>query len=160
MDNNVDGELIRELRLEKSWSQEDLAERAGLSLRTVQRVESDGLASLRSRRSIAHALEVSPTDLVAQKNTTRYSVGSKPIRILLRGARWLALILVWGMLSLSAVIAFTFAFGGVFFWEYGPLSHSQMAGGGLLMGAIFLWFFFLLRRLGRKLNRIEVVVQA
>ncbi|MCZ6759356.1 MAG: helix-turn-helix domain-containing protein, partial [Gemmatimonadetes bacterium] len=36
MDNNVDGELIRELRLEKSWSQEDLAERAGLSLRTVQ----------------------------------------------------------------------------------------------------------------------------
>jgi transcriptional regulator with XRE-family HTH domain len=59
----LDHALVRKLRLEKSWSQETLAEKAGLNLRTVQRLESNGAASLRTRRCVAAALGVDPSAL-------------------------------------------------------------------------------------------------
>ena len=50
MELKVNQKKIKELRLKKSWSQEELAEKAAISLRTVQRMELDGSASLKSRR--------------------------------------------------------------------------------------------------------------
>ena len=66
MEVKVDPRKIRELRLNKSWSQEELADKAALSLRTVQRMELDGSASLKSRRAVADALEVEPAVLDTQ----------------------------------------------------------------------------------------------
>ena len=63
MELKVDHKKIKVLRLNKSWSQEELAEKAALSLRTVQRMELDGSASLKSRRAVANALEVEPAYL-------------------------------------------------------------------------------------------------
>lgn len=39
---NVSPEKIKQLRAEHGWSQEQLGEVAGLSYRTVQRIEKDG----------------------------------------------------------------------------------------------------------------------
>lgn len=47
---------IRPLRLEKGWSQEQLATIAGLSTRTVQRIENGEQASLETLTAIAAAL--------------------------------------------------------------------------------------------------------
>jgi transcriptional regulator with XRE-family HTH domain len=44
---------VRRLRTERGWSQEQLAIAAGLSLRTVQRVEADGTASLGTAAGLA-----------------------------------------------------------------------------------------------------------
>ena len=66
MELKVDQKKIKELRLNKSWSQEELAQKAAVSLRTVQRMELDGSASLKSRRAIAEALEVEPAFLDPQ----------------------------------------------------------------------------------------------
>ncbi len=66
MELKVDQKKIKELRLNKSWSQEELAEKAGVSLRTVQRMELDGSASLKTRRAVADALEVEPAFLDPQ----------------------------------------------------------------------------------------------
>lgn len=44
---------IRQSRVDRGWSQEQLAIAAGLSLRTVQRVESGGTASLSTAASLA-----------------------------------------------------------------------------------------------------------
>lgn len=63
MEMNVNYQLIKELRLKKSWSQEKLAEKAGLSLRTIQRIETDGVASLHSRAAVSAALEIEPAML-------------------------------------------------------------------------------------------------
>ncbi len=41
----VDARKLKQLRLEKNWTQTQLAEQSHLSLRTVQRVEKDGVAS-------------------------------------------------------------------------------------------------------------------
>ena len=59
----VDASLVKRLREAKSWSQEHLATVAGVSHRTVQRVESDGTASLETRMALASAWDVSAADL-------------------------------------------------------------------------------------------------
>ena len=59
----IDGAKLRAIREAKSWSQEHLASAAGVSIRTVQRVESDGVASAETRLALASALSVSVSDL-------------------------------------------------------------------------------------------------
>lgn len=54
----INGEAVRALREQKSWSQEHLANAAGLSVRTVQRVEMDNVASAETRLALAAALDV------------------------------------------------------------------------------------------------------
>lgn len=54
---------IRQLRLEKGWSQEQLATVAGLSTRTVQRIENGEQASLETLTAIAAALGLQVSDL-------------------------------------------------------------------------------------------------
>ncbi|BEM86669.1 DNA-binding protein [Serratia marcescens] len=56
---------IRPLRLEKGWSQEQLATIAGLSTRTVQRIENGEQASLETLTAIAAALGVQVSDLTS-----------------------------------------------------------------------------------------------
>ncbi|SVK54127.1 anaerobic benzoate catabolism transcriptional regulator [Acinetobacter baumannii] len=60
---------IRPLRLEKGWSQEQLATIAGLSTRTVQRIENGEQASLETLTAIAAALDVQVSDLNAPPQT-------------------------------------------------------------------------------------------
>lgn len=54
---------IRQLRLEKGWSQEQLATIACLSTRTVQRIENGEQASLDTLTAIAAALGLQVSDL-------------------------------------------------------------------------------------------------
>jgi transcriptional regulator with XRE-family HTH domain len=54
--------LVRKLRIEKGWSQETLAEVSGLSVRTIQRTERGGNASLETLNALAAVLE---TDLAS-----------------------------------------------------------------------------------------------
>ena len=54
----IDPEIIRHLREERAWSQEHLAAVTGLSLRTIQRVESEANASAETRMSLATAFGV------------------------------------------------------------------------------------------------------
>ena len=61
----ISGEKIKALRDARAWSQAHFAEAAGLSLRTVQRVEAEGTASAETRLAMAAALGVSVDDLNA-----------------------------------------------------------------------------------------------
>ena len=67
MDIAMNGQLVKKLREERSWSQEHLAAAAGLSLRTIQRVEAEGKASPETRLSLAAALSVELAQLNAQE---------------------------------------------------------------------------------------------
>lgn len=62
--------IIRKLRLEKGWSQETLAEVSGLSVRTIQRIERGGQASLETMNALAAVLE---TDMKTLKGETDMS---------------------------------------------------------------------------------------
>jgi transcriptional regulator with XRE-family HTH domain len=50
--------VVRRLRTERGWSQEQLAAVSGLSLRTIQRVEAEGTASMATRVSLAATFSV------------------------------------------------------------------------------------------------------
>lgn len=59
----IDGNLVKHLREERAWSQEHLASVAGLSTRTVQRLEADGRASGESRMALAAVFGLDPAQL-------------------------------------------------------------------------------------------------
>ena len=69
----IDSNKVKTLRLSNNWSQEQLSEISGLSLRTIQRIENGSNVSVESLKMIADALRVSPSDLMIlekQKPTT------------------------------------------------------------------------------------------
>jgi len=50
--------IIRKLRLQRSWSQEQLSQMSGLSNRTIQRIEKGEKASHESLKSLAAVFEI------------------------------------------------------------------------------------------------------
>jgi DNA-binding XRE family transcriptional regulator len=61
-----------------SYSQEKLAEIVGVNLRTIQRIEKSGLASLQTRSALAKAFGVKPEDpakVLQQRTSRRKSAG-------------------------------------------------------------------------------------
>lgn len=50
--------LVQKLRLQKGWSQQQLADLSGLSVRTVQRIEQGQSASVESLKSLAAVFEI------------------------------------------------------------------------------------------------------
>lgn len=63
MDMKVDRSYIKAQRERRAWSQEHLAEVAGLGLRTIQRIEKTGNASYESARSLAAVFEIAVAEL-------------------------------------------------------------------------------------------------
>ena len=59
----IDKILIKKLRNERAWSQEQLSSISGLSLRTVQRIENEGRCSQESKKALASAFEIKVSDL-------------------------------------------------------------------------------------------------
>ncbi len=65
MEMKLDKAKLKQLRESKAWSQAHLAEVSGISLRTIQRIEKSGVASLESIKSICATFDVQVGDLSA-----------------------------------------------------------------------------------------------
>jgi transcriptional regulator with XRE-family HTH domain len=61
--------LIRKLRLQRGWSQEQLAELTGLSVRTIQRVERGYPPSLETRNALAAVFGIDLSQLDSKEQT-------------------------------------------------------------------------------------------
>lgn len=59
--------LIRKLRLQRCWSQEQLAELCDLSVRTIQRLEKGDSAGVETYKSLASVFEVNFQELRQQQ---------------------------------------------------------------------------------------------
>ena len=55
--------IVRKLRLQRGWTQDQLAEFAGMSVRSVQRIERGAAPSLESLKALAAVFEVDITTL-------------------------------------------------------------------------------------------------
>jgi transcriptional regulator with XRE-family HTH domain len=62
---------IKELRLKRVWSQEQLADIAGINVRTIQRIEHGDVASFESLKAVANALGVDVGELLAPPPTDK-----------------------------------------------------------------------------------------
>jgi transcriptional regulator with XRE-family HTH domain len=87
--------IVQHLREERSLTQTELAEKSGLSLRTIQRIEAGNQPKGYTLRALAHALETAPQKLIHVKETTNVD-----------NAKWI------NFSSLSGMII---PFGGVIF---------------------------------------------
>ncbi|MFK7800962.1 MAG: helix-turn-helix domain-containing protein [Anaerolineae bacterium] len=64
----VDSDKIKLWRKERLWSQEQVAEKAGISLRTIQRIENNGAASHDSAALLANVFEADVNDFLIDEN--------------------------------------------------------------------------------------------
>lgn len=95
MDMNVDANRIRSERENRGWSQEHLGNVAGLSLRTVQRIEKTGTASFESVAALAAVFSVDLADLRANESEP---ARTRALRLSLELPMRLALALISGAL--------------------------------------------------------------
>jgi DNA-binding XRE family transcriptional regulator len=70
----LDQYKIKALREQRSWSQQRLADAAGLSIRTIQRLEKEGVASMESTLSLTAVFECELEEILAsQQSEANYS---------------------------------------------------------------------------------------
>ena len=77
MDTLINLHLVKTLREQRSWSQDQLASIACISLRTVQRIEKDGAGSLESKKALASAFGIDAVDLDVDRRAVDRAVGSR-----------------------------------------------------------------------------------
>ncbi|MBS0323450.1 MAG: helix-turn-helix transcriptional regulator [Proteobacteria bacterium] len=64
---NISGENVKRLRLERGWTQEQLAALSGRNVRTIQRVEKSGICDLETRSALAAVFQVEAVQLDGAK---------------------------------------------------------------------------------------------
>lgn len=62
--------IVRKLRLQRGWSQDQLAQLSGLSVRTIQRIERGQNAGLESLKSLAAVFDVHLNELHQETEMT------------------------------------------------------------------------------------------
>ncbi|MDH5629291.1 MAG: helix-turn-helix domain-containing protein [Gammaproteobacteria bacterium] len=67
MDIKLNSTKIKDLRNQHAWTQNQLADVSGLSLRTIQRIESNGSSSIESAKSLAAVFEIKVEDIKNHK---------------------------------------------------------------------------------------------
>lgn len=106
----IDTEKLKRWREERFWSQEHLAELAGIALRTVQRIESGGTASRESITALAAAYNVdaaaltySPEDKEVKVTQEKLDKSRSALRLsfLITFASWAFIMLVFAGISAS-----------------------------------------------------------
>lgn len=67
MNMQINAMKVRQLRDQRCWSQQQLADMAGISLRTMQRLEAKSVASQETIKSLAAVLEISCDELLTEQ---------------------------------------------------------------------------------------------
>lgn len=79
----IDVATIKSTRTQKGWTQQQLADVAGLSLRTIQRVESQGQGSLETCNALCSVLEIEKHQLLANSTAAEKEKRSVLLYVLL-----------------------------------------------------------------------------
>ena len=69
---------VQKLRLQRGWSQEQLADLSGLSGRTIQRIERGQPASLETLKALGAAFNVDVSDLQEPQSDMPITTSSNP----------------------------------------------------------------------------------
>ncbi len=83
--------IVSKLRKQRKWSQEQLSENSGLSLRTIQRIEGGGKASMASLNALALAFETNVETLehevvVVDKESAQWKKSPLWVRLIFIGS--------------------------------------------------------------------------
>lgn len=78
----IDASKIREARLAKGWTQQQLGDVSTLSLRTIQRIESQGQGSLETCNALCAVLKLQRADILVQTSAKQVGPRSISLRVL------------------------------------------------------------------------------
>lgn len=70
MELKINADKLKQLRESRCWSQQQLADMSGLSLRTVQRIEAKSVASQESIKCLGAVFDIAITELFADNALT------------------------------------------------------------------------------------------
>ena len=127
--------ILKQLRISRHLSQEQLATMSGLNVRTIQRIESGANASVESLKCLAAALEVDIATLQQEKLImNRSSENWQSLPLWLKG--WFLLNLVFGARTRRATInrvLWVCHAAGFLLCVCGWFSEPALAGGILML---------------------------
>ena len=132
--------ILKQLRISRHLSQEQLAQMSGLNVRTIQRIESGQNASLESLKCLASVLEVDISTLNQETFTMeKNSKGWQDLPL------WLKCWFFYNFLSfrmtrdvVRRIVALSHASGFVF-CAMGFVSEAALAGGLIMFANAFLF---------------------
>lgn len=152
--------IVRKLRLRKGWSQDQLAELAGVTVRTIQRIEHGQKPSLETAKALAAVFEVDCSTFTLEHDdmTTQEKLEKEEVRAMGYGKAvkdFLSSVLVYLVLAIS-FFALTGFNEPVLYWIFGGIGLGLVVQGLMVFEVIRLPFQNLERRvaekkLGRKL---------
>ncbi len=133
--------IIRKLRLQKGWSQEQLAQMSGLSVRTIQRVERGKRAGLESLKSLGAVFNLDLTHLYEEPQMTTQELSLNEKNMTWEEQKALEyvrdvkgfyshlitfLIVIAGLFIFNLIVtpSYLWVFWAVFGWGIGIVSHG------------------------------------
>ena len=141
--------ILKELRLSRHISQEQLAQMSGLNVRTIQRIESGHNASFESLKCLAAALDVDTTTLTQEtfmmdKNTANWQKLPLFLKI------WFALnfFQIRPARKTAERVEIISHIFGFLFCLLGFVSEAALAGGVIMLATAYL--FYMLKWQGDK----------
>lgn len=78
---------VQKLRLQRGWSQQQLAELSGLSARTIQRIENGQPASAESLKSLASVFEIDFSTLTSEQDMSTSTTSKQDEKLALAKVR-------------------------------------------------------------------------
>jgi transcriptional regulator with XRE-family HTH domain len=132
--------ILKQLRLSRLLSQEQLAQMSGLSVRTIQRIESGQTPSVESLKCLASALDVDAATLTRSRFEPDRGCGSW--QRLPMGLKWLFALNFFSLRpSRGAALRVEFAshLSGFVFCVLGLQSEATLVGGLLMLANAYLF---------------------
>lgn len=120
-------ELIRAEREKRAWTQEHVAELAGLGVRTIQRIEATGTASVESATALSAVLEIPVASLRADASAGGGNTRWKPAIIdgcVLTAGAFTAMLFTPPILMAQAPVLIIFA---AYFFGRSHMSRARTA---------------------------------
>ena len=134
--------ILKELRISRHYSQEQLAQMSGLNVRTIQRIEGGNNASLESLKCIASALDVDVATLNQEKfMIDKNSDNWKNLPILLKV--WFVFNFLQTRPSRKSTLRIEMVthISGFIFCCLGLINEAALVGGLLMLSTAYLFHF-------------------
>jgi DNA-binding XRE family transcriptional regulator len=132
--------ILKQLRIGRHLSQEQLAQMSGLNVRTIQRIESGHNASLESLKCLASALEVDIETLNQEAYTMdKSTAGWQDLPFWLKCWFFLNFLSVRTSRNVAKRIHVLSHVFGFLFCVFGFLNEAALAGGLILLANAYLF---------------------
>lgn len=113
--------MVKKLRLSKGWSQEDLANFSGLSVKSIQRAEQGKKVGIETLKSLASVFEIDFNQLAEQQNMRfedKLNQEEKELLEEIRTKKDFYLHLINFCIVMTAIFAINYIFMSAYIWAW------------------------------------------